>query len=174
MYQSTYDIDWLIKTYMTFFTKFGMDEPNLRLVYSEQGGDVLDFAWGVFQKIVDAVNRAEIGDEQRYRTLKEIYFEMVLFQRRHMNELANHIMQIKLRYELLHHIAQTDLICKVTVIGNCKYSMAKRDKEYSINKALETPPIDTSKCKREYGCVCCYGFVPQRNKSGNLLKRKPS
>jgi hypothetical protein len=51
-------IDWLIKNYLPFLEKFGMDEKNIRENYTsnwenENRADVDSYLWSIFNLLID-------------------------------------------------------------------------------------------------------------------------
>ncbi len=69
---------------------------------------------------------------------------------------------------------ETGLKLVVFVIGNnCCLECDKIDAmRFHMDDVFEYQPLPYKKCVRVSGCACCYGFEPQRDKNGRLIKNK--
>ena len=89
-----FTIDEMYKTYKEFYDLFKMELDNIKVVYTEHGGTVRDFGWHIFNRLLVALAKnfqdGIIPDTFYYERLREVYFQMTLFQRRHEGKKGNH------------------------------------------------------------------------------------
>ena len=163
-----YTIDWLYTTYKDFYDLYEIREDNFKTVYKGRGCSVFDFAWYGFNlilsKIAEAYQAGTITEEKFYRSMKEVYWEMTLFQRRHENKKGNHTHKQFLHNYLLwnkvYNIMHIDGELDAIIISNncCEYCDTMHLLKNSLDKEIKLPLFDSNKCKHHYGCRAVYGF----------------
>ena len=169
MKKDQFTIDTLYDTYREFYQSYLMELENLKAVYAENGGSVNDFAWLVFQKILEALAKSfqngKITDEYFYEKSRGVYGEMTLFQRRYENKKGNHTYKQFLLNDLLWNKAKSKKYRLNTIVislkGCCEYCDTQDEKSVPIEEAIKKQPLDAIKCTNSYGCRACYGYSIQ-------------
>lgn len=172
--------DWLIKKYMDFFQKFGMDEENIRIYYDwwkdKHSESIEDFLWHIFNHLLSE-NASQSKDiEGFYERNRKIYSEMLQFRRIIEGKKANEILQLLHQTDIALRYEQTSLDLDAGVVGHpdCSVSQELKDKRFSIRDAIKADVIPYERCTREKGCACTYTFHPKRDSEGRLINKKES
>lgn len=177
MAKKVLDLDWVIKTYMPFFSQFGMTEENVRNYYIVWSGNrpalPKDYVWFIFQKLLFETAKQSKTEQELYKYQNIIYSEMVWFRRRVENTKANEILQLSLSALIRKSISEVDFQIKIEIISGhcCSYCDKLNGQLFSTEDVLKNQYLGSAKCSNTKGCNCTYAFVPQRDKNGNLCRK---
>lgn len=167
MKKDYFTIDTLFDTYREYYQRYQMDFQDFKAVYEENGGSINDFAWFIFQKILEAIAKGfqngALTIEDFYEQTRTTYWEMTSFQRRYENKKGNHTYKQFLLNDLVWNKAKLKeyKANAIVICGSeycCEYCNGQDEKTVPIDEAIKSQPLDSTKCKHHYGCRCCYGY----------------
>lgn len=175
-------IDWLLKNYLPFLEKFGMDEKNIRENYTsswkkKNGDDVESYLWSIFNLLIDEnFKQSQAKDlEGYYDRNREIYGQMARFLVKYKKKPAGHLQKLynenyikNENQSLKDSTVQYDVTINCGAI-DCKYGNELDRKLFSMKEALENSIIPYDKCTNELGCFCFYSIKPRRDENDNLI-----
>ena len=74
----------------------------------------------------------------------------------------------------INQAKNSELLLEVFLIttGCCKECDKLTGKRMPLKDAIKYKPLPYSKCIRETGCICCYGFESVRDENGRLIRNK--
>jgi hypothetical protein len=160
-------IDWIIDNYIDFFKDYGIDEKFIRSGYEGYLAgkpEILprDFLWAIFNHLLMQCAEQCKTKEQLYRHQRDIYSQMLGFERRHENKKAHQMVKTYIMSDINYNLAISDSPLMVEVIGGhcCPYCDKLSGKTYSIPEIKKSFPIANSKCTNPYGCNCGIAVIP--------------
>jgi hypothetical protein len=172
----TYDIDWLISSYMPFFKKFGMNEPNLRAEYEIWKGKtkndrVKDYLWYIFQEMLMAVAKQFKTEKDFYTYNRDIYFKMWEFRIRVEKKKDNRLLQSIHECDVRLYMIDISYQFKVEMITGhcCSYCDSLDGKQVTPEDYLQNKYLASDQCTRESGCNCTVTSVSIRDANGRLI-----
>ena len=171
------NIEWLIKNYMSFFKKFGMEEHNIRQYYLEWNKSdkdcIEDYIWFLFNNLIEQ-NQKQSKDLQGFYERNDlIYQEMIYFRRKHEGKPANEIQRLfnynRVNLNLLQIDNQFYWQFQIMIGNNCKACENLEGFKVSSDDALKNELIPYEKCDRKAGCTCMMALTAKRDKDGKLI-----
>lgn len=171
-------LDWLIQTYLPFLQKFGMNEENIRGYFEtwkkgKEPAYVTDYMWTIFNQLLVEVAKQVKDKVSIYRLHADIYLQMSMFQRKYENKKGNHTLKQHFLNRLKHTEMESNLLMHVGIVSGhcCPFCDSLNNLSMSFKEALETQPLASSKCTREYGCNCTYTFKVLRDNNDRVIRK---
>lgn len=175
-------IEWLLKNYMPFLEKFGMDEKNIRENYinnweNKNRNDVESYLWSILNLLIDENLKQSQGKdlEGYYNRNSMIYGQMATFLVKYKKKPASHLQKLyNENYINREYLKLKDSSFQIDVAItcgalDCKYGSELEDKLFSMKEALENSIIPYDKCTNEFGCLCHYAITPRRDENDDLI-----
>lgn len=168
-------IDTVIKKYLSFFLKYGITELGIRNSYFKESAsgatNVKDFVWNLFQTLLADTAKQSKTESELYSYHRDIYFQMLLFRRKHDKAKANDLLQLFFDAEIKRNLCETNLQLNVIVISGvcCESCDALNKKTYSPEDVLTNKYLGSNNCSNPKGCNCTYSFVAVRDSNGRLI-----
>lgn len=167
MTKKVFDIEWVIRNYLPFFSEFGMTEQSLRDSYitwsSKRPKLAKDYVWFLFQNLLFETAKQSETQQELFKHHNTIYSEMLLFRRKIERKKANEILQLFLSNLIKKTIAETNFILKVQIISGhcCPYCDSLNGQITSVEETLKKMQLGSKNCSNLKGCNCTYAFVPK-------------
>ena len=153
--QNSYDVNW----------------EDWKKDYGDSLNSWKDFIWNLYQLLLTEYAKVFSSEpKQMYEWHRIIYGQMLSFL---IAEGKNKTVALRGLTICDLQLANLSLVkYKAVIIGNCCSECdAINGKYYPLKDMLQSSILPYSKCKRENGCICCYGFEAIRDENGKLLKK---
>ena len=165
-------VEWIIKNFGEIFGKFRVTEEKIHYAFRNDerpipNSKIKDWVWSHFQDMVTELAKAhlqgKIATLQYIEDTKDVYWQMLILQRRFENKKANHVFNQILKFEILRFEEQNfeykDKKFYIIPISKncCPYCDSLDGKFFPIEEAVINPPVDANKCTNELGCRTSYG-----------------
>jgi hypothetical protein len=168
-----FSLEWVVKYYLDFLMKFGIDEKELTKRYYEFHSAKIqlnnkDFIWYIFQNLLLENSNIIKSETEFYRNLRDIYFQMVYFRRKHEKTKANEILQLAFEAELKINENESRLDLEVVIISGhcCDYCDSLNNKKFTLKEVFDKKFLGSENCKNERGCNCCYALIAKQDENG--------
>jgi hypothetical protein len=170
-------IDFVVKKYITFFSKYGLTESKIRNgynVWAKNGATLVkDYVWSLFQSLLLETAKQSNKEVELYRSQRDIYFEMLYFRRRYEKVKANELLQLFFDADLKKTFLETNLELRVKIISGhcCEYCDSLHQKIYEPLDVIKNKYLGSQKCTNPNGCNCTYSCVSLRDSKGRLIRK---
>lgn len=169
-------IDTMLHNYINWFSKFQMDEGNIRRVYEtytikQPQSSVNDSTWHIFNILLGESVSQNNNIDKLYQTQIEILLKMLEFVKRYERRKGNDILQKveKIRMEQ-YKLFPFEIKVKIIPGQCCSFCDALKNKEFTIKEYLQQQPVGSDNCIRDSGCNCRTMAEGVRDASGRLIR----
>jgi hypothetical protein len=161
----TYDLNWLVENYASFFEKFGIGQNALRQHFDEwkekTGRDsVKDYLWYLFHVLLGETEKQVTTASDLHRNLHEIYLLMLEFRVNIEGQKDNQLVQLIIKNRIRQW--QEDLPypfrLQAVSINCCSYCESINGQIFEAEQVLQNPHFASEQCTKESGCSC--GYIP--------------
>lgn len=161
----TYNIDWLVQQYASFFQKFGIDRNDLISHYGfwreKSGSDsVTDYLWYLFHVLLGETKKQVTDQSDYHRNLHEIYLMMLEFRVNVEGQKDNSLVQliIKNRIQLWQRELPYPFRLQAISLNCCPYCESINGQVFDAEQVLKNPHFASPECTNNPGCSC--GYIP--------------
>ena len=167
-------IDWVVKKYLAFFSKYGMTEQKIISGYnnwSESGTtSIKEYVWYLFQLLLEKDLKQFNTKSELHRFLRDLYFEMLQFKRKNEKEKANDIFQLFLDLDIKQGMDSNFELSVSIVSGHCcDYCDSLNENTYQILDVWENKYLGSMNCTNPKGRNCTYIFRGFRDSNDRLI-----
>ena len=161
----SFDLDWLVNNYASFFEKFGISRTDLVAHFNDwkaqsKRSSVTDYLWYLFHVLLGETMKQVSQPADLHRNLDEIYLKMLAFRTgvevRKDNPLIRQI--IRNRIQLWQHELSQPFRLHSISIDCCSYCERINGQVFEVEQVLQDPYFASEKCTKETGCSC--GYIP--------------
>lgn len=170
------DINWVAQEYRSFLKLFNVTESNLRSAYSDwqkkqPAGSMGDFLWYILNDLLGVIGKQHHSLQQFHRLNIEVYKKMWHLLVYHENRNGNGPKHSMHENELNLWKLEAEWKSEVEIISGscCSFCNDLKGKKLTFDEALNTQPLASKKCTREWGCNCCYTVTAVRGSNGRLI-----
>ncbi len=134
---------------------------------SEQS--IKDYLWHCYNLLLKVYSKKVDNPEFMFRQQRKVYCEM--FQYLSFEEKNKTVAQKGINHCDLQLAALSSLTLVAEIVTpNCCTECEKTNGiKFPLIELLNKSVLPHKGCSRKGGCICCYVFTPQRDKTGKLL-----
>lgn len=131
-----------------------------------------DFIWSLMQKISLHIAGENTKPSVKYRKLKNVAMQMLLFLIKEKKKTFN-ARKLIAQYDLLMQTdCEFEMLVSIITTKDCIQSQQFKDVELTLDEAIQKELIPHKQCERYSECVCGYGFQAKRDTNGRIVMKK--
>jgi hypothetical protein len=161
----SFDLDWLVKNYASFFEKFGIGNNELVAHFNDwkaqrKSSSVTDYLWYLFHVLLGETRKQVTQPADYHRNLDEIYIKILEFRTGVEGQKDNPLIRqiIRNRIQQWQHELSKPFRLQAISIDCCPYCERINGQVFDVEQVLQEPYFASDQCTKESGCSC--GYIP--------------
>lgn len=146
---------------------------NFLKVWIDENGDTeqskKDFIWQCYQELLQSIAKKITPLDEMYRRQRQVYCEMFYFlcrEEKPRTVAQKGILNCDIQLAALSGIA---FDVKIIITKDCLLSKKYKDKVFTLQEVNKFDILPNMDCKRNGGCICCYGFTAKRDEQDKII-----